>query len=415
MSRRKSSIINSGALRASRSSIMLTPQERLQNFKQTVSSANATVTEKSHVVRQNIKKKLEKRKRRMQNAQSLLQRLGEMSGINDANLLYGEKPPISSTSMMMDNRTFLQDANTADGEQIKPKKDFRYKLKSFKRRAEQKVLETFGKSPQRKMKESEFDVLWDKVATQEAVWKELKIRCKKLEGMMQEIGNVGSEISELLVELCQNDDEDGEHSEMPKLSTLPLLKLQYSLDIISKDTIPRVLENQFHEAVSQPLKDWKDDFPSYEACIQKRDGLARDVDAYERKLVALEDKQIDRRDPAEIARRKDQLARAERRFKNFNQVMISHFKEIDAQKYEKGQIIGDGVLETFRLWHETSSQLLPPPYTFESMRNTPKKDSSANSDSGSLPAPPSVPEVEEVPSGVQFRVNPTLDMELMEE
>ena len=82
-------------------------------------------------------------------------------------------------------------------------------------------------------------------------------------------------------------------------------------DTISKDTIPPVLENQFHEAVSQPLKDWKDDFPSYEACIQKRDGLARDVDAYERKLVALEDKAIDKRDPAEIARRKDQLARAE--------------------------------------------------------------------------------------------------------
>ena len=89
------------------------------------------------------------------------------------------------------------------------------------------------------------------------------------------------------------------------------------------------------------------------------------------KAMTLEDKAIDRRDPAEIARRKDQLLRAELRFKNFNSVFIKHLKEVDSQKFDKAQIIGDGVLEALRAWHETCSQLLPPSYTFDVSRNTP--------------------------------------------
>ena len=378
---------------AQRSSIMLSPQQRLSNFKQTVSTANAAVAETSQRASQQVKKKLEKRKRRNINAQNLLQHLGDLAGINDANLLYGEKPPLGAgaASMMMANTSYLKDSSTpADPDQVKPKKDFRYKLKSFKRRTEQKVLESFGKSPQRKAKETAYDALWDKVSLQEQVWKDLKVLCKRLQDTMQEVGQIGSEISELLVELCK-DEDDNEHSE-PQVSTLPLLKLQYSLDTISKDTIPRVIENQLQSSVVDPIKDWRDEFPAYESCLQKRDGLARDVDAYERKLVTLEDKAIDRRDPAEIARRKDQLTRAERRFKSFNTVLINHFKEVDAQKYEKGQIIGDGVLQALRLWHETCSQLLPPTHTFDAIRNTPmkKEPSKTSSDGGrsSLPAPP---------------------------
>ncbi len=386
MSRRKSSFAVGGGpggmSRAARGSIMLSPQQRLSNFKQTVTTANANVAEKGQEVRTNIQKKLEKRKRRFINAQGLLQQLGELSGINDANLLYGEKPPVGGdASLMMVDKSYLHDTAhrkaSGDGaggmEQVKPKKDLRYKLKSFKRRAEQKVLEQFGKSPQRKAKETTFDTLWKKVSTQEQIWKELKDRCKELKTAMQTIGNIGSEISELLVELCKEEDSDVNAME-PQVHTLPLLKLQYSLDTISKDTIPKVLDQQLQEAVAEPLKEWRDEFPSYQACLQKRDGLARDVDAYKRKLVALEDKAIDRRDPAEIARRKDQLVRAERRFKNFNQVFIQHLKEVDCQKFEKGQIIGDGVLEAFRSWHDTCAQLLPPAYTFDAIRNTPRKD-----------------------------------------
>ncbi|QDZ25328.1 hypothetical protein HOP50_16g78760 [Chloropicon primus] len=406
-STKRKSLVLSGqhAARAQRGSIMLTPQQRLANFKQSVTTANATVTETSQRASQNVKKKLEKRRRRNINAQNLLQQLGDMSGINDANLLYGEKPHLGSdtASMMMANTSYLKDSSTAVAEdQVKPKKDLRYKLKSFKRRAEQKVLETFGKSPQRKAKETEFDTMWYKVSKQEQIWKELKVLCKKLQDSMHEIGSIGSEISELLVELCKEEDDD-EHSE-PQVSTLPLLKLQYSLDTISKDTIPRVIDNQLQESAVEPIKEWRDDFPAYQSCLQKRDCLARDVDAYERKLVTLEDKAIDRRDPAEIARRKDQLARAERRFKSFNTVMTNHLRDVDSQKYEKGQIVGDGILQAFRLWHETCSQLLPPSYTFDSMRNTPKKDSMSSE--ASLPTPPAV--------HVQVEKGLSLDSEMSE-
>ena len=206
---------------------MLSPQQRLSNFKQTVSTANAAVAETSQRASQQVKKKLEKRKRRNINAQNLLQHLGDLAGINDANLLYGEKPPLGAgaASMMMANTSYLKDSSTpADPDQVKPKKDFRYKLKSFKRRTEQKVLESFGKSPQRKAKETAYDALWDKVSLQEQVWKDLKVLCKRLQDTMQEVGQIGSEISELLVELCK-DEDDNEHSE-PQVSTLPLLKLQ---------------------------------------------------------------------------------------------------------------------------------------------------------------------------------------------
>ena len=372
--RRKSSVLSGGggSGRAPRQSILLSPQQRLSNFKQTVTLANVTVNEKSQVVKQNIKKKLDKRRKKLINAQNLLQQLGEMSGINDANLLYGEKPPVGdvSASMMMVEKGSASTVsfNPVDEQVVKPKKDFRYKLKSFKRRAEQKVLESFGKSPQRKMKETEFEVMWDKVSTQEQIWKELKDKCKDLVSTMETMGSIGSDISALLVELCK--EEESEHSE-PQIHTLPLLKLQYSMDTISKDTIPRVVDNQLQDVVCQPLKEWREEFPSYQACLQKRDGLSRDVDAYERKLMTLEDKAIDRRDPAEIARRKDQLLRAELRFKNFNSVFIKHLKEVDSQKFDKAQIIGDGVLEALRAWHETCSQLLPPSYTFDVSRNTP--------------------------------------------
>ena len=85
----------------------------------------------------------------------------------------GTTPPLGAgaASMMMANTSYLKDSSTpADPDQVKPKKDFRYKLKSFKRRTEQKVLESFGKSPQRKAKETAYDALWDKVSLQEQVW-----------------------------------------------------------------------------------------------------------------------------------------------------------------------------------------------------------------------------------------------------
>ena len=169
---------------------MLTPQQRLNNFKQTVSSANVAVSEKSQVVRQKISKNLEKRKKKLLNAQMLLQNLGEVSGINDTNLLYGEKPPMGDdNSLMMTDKPYLKDTTQggvgAQDPNLKPKKDLRYKLKSFKRRTEQKVLETFGKSPQRKLKETEFDTMWEKVFTQEQVWRELKVRCKDLMKMIK--------------------------------------------------------------------------------------------------------------------------------------------------------------------------------------------------------------------------------------
>ena len=275
--KRKSAILQN-ARSQHRGSVMLTPQQRLNNFKQTVSSANVAVSEKSQVVRQKISKNLEKRKKKLLNAQMLLQNLGEVSGINDTNLLYGEKPPMGDdNSLMMTDKPYLKDTTQggvgAQDPNLKPKKDLRYKLKSFKRRTEQKVLETFGKSPQRKLKETEFDTMWEKVFTQEQVWRELKVRCKDLMKMMQNIGDLGSEISELLIELCK-DDSDGsdDGSDNAGYQTLPLLKLQYSLDTIAKDTIPRVVDEQLNDTVCQPLTEWKDEFPSYQACLQPHTG-----------------------------------------------------------------------------------------------------------------------------------------------
>ena len=347
---------------SSRDSTFMTPGDRLAKFKGNVAKANASFLEQSKALTQKVQDRLAKRQMRLQNAQSLLQVLKEESGVNDANILFGQydgaEPGVGSLTMT--NQTYIKD----EGAEVPTaKKDFRYKLKSFKRRTEQRLLERMGKSPQRKLKETEFDVMWDKVATQERVWRDLTRKTNELMNTMETLSRLSSEIAEDLVEIGKDQDEEADDYQA---NALPLLKLQYSLDTISRETTPTVLASQMKVSVSEPLELWSDEFPCYQACLAKRQGLARDVDAYERKLTSLEEKAIDKREPADIAKRKDQLTRAEKRFKSFNHILLKHFKSVDAEKYEKGQAIGEGVLEALRFWFEKCADILPPPHTFQS-------------------------------------------------
>ena len=108
--------------------------------------------------------------------------------------------------------------------------------------------------------------------------------------------------------------------------------------------ITPLCQESLTSGVITPSERRREDFPSYQPCVDKRSNYKLDAEAYGRKLEAARAKPP--KDPAELITREEQFTRAKKRFDNFSEKLVEDLVIVDGTRFEMANILADGLIES---------------------------------------------------------------------